>query len=293
MLKPTLLKKGDLVAVAAPGSPFDRERFRKGTSLLKKKFKLVWTKNIFSRENYLAGNDRRRAAELNRFLKDPKIKALLFARGGYGCQRLLPFLKGSVSPKVVIGSSDLTAILNYLWKKFRLVTFYGPMVAPHFTNPKNVARLTELLTDPNYLSKQKLPAKKILHPGKAQGTLVGGCLSLIVAGLGTPWEMETEGKLLFLEDINEEPYKIDRLLTQLEQAGKFRGVKGIVFGTFKMGEDLFPAAIESVIREKLKNFKRPILWGMNFGHCKDPLFIPFGGQGKIVGKRLVITRGIF
>jgi muramoyltetrapeptide carboxypeptidase len=296
-LKLQPLKKGDVIAIAAPAGPFDRGRFLRGVALLRKAaFKTSFRRDIFSRHprlGYLAGDDRRRAQELRSWLQAREPKALLFARGGFGSQRILPLLDGRLRPKVLVGSSDLTALLNYLWKKRRLPSLYGPMVAPHLILPKNVSRIVRALTDPGYFRKQTLTAKKVLKPGGASGRLIGGCLSLLISTLRTPWEAETRGSILFLEDTNEEPYAVDRMLTQLEQAGKLKGVRGIVFGTFRQGKILFPPKVEKVLRERLKTFRGPVLWGLRFGHCRDPLIIPFGGIGRIKGNQLLIEKGIF
>jgi muramoyltetrapeptide carboxypeptidase len=296
-LKPKPLKQGDLIAIAAPAGPFDRPRFLRGVNLLKKsKFKVTFRKGIFNRHRrlpYLAGEDLRRAQELNAWLADPRSKALLFARGGFGCQRILPLLKNRCLPKIVVGSSDLTVLLSHLWTKHRLPSLYGPMVAPHLILKKNVTRLSRALTDTNYFKKQKLVAKRILRPGNAEGRLVGGCLSLVISTLGTPWEIDTKESLLFLEDTNEESYAVDRMLTQLEQSGKLRGVRGIVFGTFRHGKTLFPSKVETVLQERFRTFRGPVLWGLRFGHCPNPLIIPFGGVGRIKGNQLLILKGIF
>ena len=289
------LHSGDRIAIAAPSGAFDPKRFRKAVHLLKKSgFRPRYRRDIFSRRGYLAGSDQRRAAELNDILTDPTIKAVLFARGGFGCQRILPLLKNRiVGHKILIGSSDLTTLLLHFWKKLKRPSYYGPMVAPHLIHERSVKRLVKILTNPEVLKKQRLTAKKIIRPGKAEGRLMGGCLSLIIASLGTPWEIETKGSILFLEDTHELPYAIDRMLTHLEQAGKFKGVKGIILGTFRMGKVCFPKRAEDVFREKFKTFKGPVLWGLPFGHCPQPLILPLGGRAKIVGKRLMITRGIF
>jgi muramoyltetrapeptide carboxypeptidase len=282
-----------LIAVAAPAGPFDRKKFHHGVFLLKQAgFGMALRKDITDRRGYLAGDDARRASELNEALASP-FSALLFARGGYGCQRIVPRLNGKIHPKIVMGSSDLTVVLIHLWKKYGMPSYYGPMVAPHLTQPKTVKRVARALMDARFFDHQPIVAKAALKGGSASGVLVGGCLSLVIATLGTPWELDTRGKILFLEDTNEEPYAVDRMITQLEQAGKLKGAKGLVFGTFKQGKTLFPSAIRQVLQDKLKKFRGPILWGVRFGHCKDPLIIPFGGQGRIRSNRLVITRGIF
>jgi len=293
-LKPLPLKKGSLISIAAPAGPFDRSRFRRGIALLKKAgFRVAFDRGIFSEKAYLAGDDNRRARELDRALSDSQSCAVLMARGGYGCQRVIPLLAKKPSPKIVVGSSDLTAVLIHLWKKYRLPSYYGPMVAPHFINQKNVSRLRRALTDPDFHRKQRLIARKILKPGRASGRLVGGCLSLLTATIGTPLELDTDNAILFLEDTNEEAYAVDRMLTQMEQAGKLKKVRGLVLGTFRQKKTLFPRAIEAVFSERFKNRSIPILWGVRFGHCLEPLFLPFGGEGHIRGNELVITKGIF
>jgi muramoyltetrapeptide carboxypeptidase len=294
-LKPVPLKNGDTIAIAAPAGPFDRSRFQKGVRLLKKAgFRVSFRKDIFAHRSYLAGDDARRTRELSDALSG-NAQALLFARGGFGCQRVVPHLNGrmKVVPKIVMGSSDLTVVLLHLWKKHRLPSLYGPMVAPHLTDPKNIARAALALTDIRFFDRQRLTAKSLLKRGTASGRLIGGCLSLVVATLGTPWEIDTRGTILFLEDTNEEDYAVDRMLTQLEQAGKFKGVKGLVFGTFRQRQVLFPSSIKNVLREKFRTFPGPVLWGIRFGHCKDPLILPFGGRGRVEGKRLIVTEGIF
>ncbi|MBI3540658.1 MAG: LD-carboxypeptidase [Deltaproteobacteria bacterium] len=292
MLK--LLKEGSTLAVAAPSGPFKKGIFLRGVSLLKKAgFKIKYGQGIFSRKDYLAGSDHRRAEELDNFLSDPQIEALLFARGGYGCQRLLPLLKKKVSPKIVMGSSDLTVLLLYLWKKYKIPSLYGPMVVSHLSKKENVSRFKKTVTYSDFLTRQNLSALSTIRPGKAQGRLTGGCLSLIISTLGTPWEIDTKDSILFLEDTNEPPYVVDRMLTQLEQAGKLKGVKGIVLGTFRLKSNYFPSAIKAVVQEKLSHFKGPVLWGIKFGHYPEPLILPLGGDGKIVGRQLIITKGVF
>lgn len=294
-LKP--LKKGDLIAIAAPAGPFERSDFLKGVSLIERvPFRVAYWKGIFSRSRllpYLAGDDHRRSEELLHHLSDPESKALLIARGGFGTQRLLPLLPKKCEPKVVVGSSDLTVLLNCLWKKYGLPSYYGPMVAPHLYRRENASRLGRALTDPSFFKRQRLMAKEVIKPGKGEGTLIGGCLSLVVSTIGTPWEFETKGSLLFLEDTNESPYMVDRMLTQLEQAGKFKSVRGLILGTFRLGKTFFPPEILAVFRERFRDFPGPILWGMCFGHHPRPLLMPFGGRGRIEGRELIITQGIF
>lgn len=284
-----------MVRIAAPASPFPATPFKRGVRLLQKQgFKVRYRKDIFANHRHLAGDDKRRLAELKEALTDTESQALLFARGGYGTQRLLPLLgKVRPAPKVIVGLSDLTVLLGFLWQKYSLPSLYGPLVAPHLENTKNTVRLGQALTQAKFFSKQRITAQEVLKNGSATGTLMGGCLSLIVSTLGTPYECDTKGSILFLEDTHEEPYAVDRMLTQLKQAGKFKGVRGIVLGTFRLRGVLFPNKIREVVLDCLRDFRGPILWGVRFGHCPDPLIIPFGVPGKIDGKRLLITKGFF
>ncbi len=291
-MKPRPFILGEPIRIAAPAGPFDRGKFKEGVALLKKYARPSFRKDISARTGYLAGPDERRGAELIEALSSPD-PVLLFARGGYGCQRLLPLLIKDVSPKIVVGSSDLTVVLIHLWKYHRLPTLYGPMVSPHLHRPGAVKRLMQAITDPDWFAKHPISATAVLRKGRASGTLVGGCLTMVLATLGTPWELDTKDTILFLEDTNEEPYRVDRMLTQLIQAGKLEDVRGIVFGTFKHHGKFFPAAIRRVCEERLKDFRGPILWGARFGHHPDPLMIPFGGEGRIEDKQLIFTQGIF
>ncbi|MBI2982488.1 MAG: LD-carboxypeptidase [Deltaproteobacteria bacterium] len=290
-LKP--LKEGSCIGIAAPAGPVSKPRFLRGVRNLERAgFSVTYGRDIFSQNRYLAGNDARRSRELAQLLNDPKIDALLFARGGYGTQRILPMLK-KVRPKIVVGFSDLTVLLAALWEKWKIPSLYGPMVATQLREPKVVSRLTRVLSEDNRLEKQPLKAQKVLRPGKTKGRLLGGCLTLVASLLGTPYEINTRGSILFLEDVDEPPHAVDRMMTQLEQAGKLRGVRGIVLGTFRLKNKHFPNEIEKVLRDRLSRFKGPVLWGVRFGHCPDPAIIPYGGIGRIEGGRLIIEKGIF
>lgn len=293
MIRLRPLKEGARIGIAAPAGPFVRSHFLRGVRNLQRAgFKVSYRQGIFAHHDHLAGDDRRRSEELSRLLFDPKIDALLIARGGSGTQRLLPALK-KIAPKIVVGLSDITVLLAALWKKHRLPSLYGPMIATQLVHPRTARHLAKILTRPDALEKQRLVAKKIFRPGHARGRLVGGCLSLVVSLIGTPWEIDTKGSILFLEDVDEPPYRIDRLITHLEQAGRLKEANGIVLGTFRLGKDHFPRSIEKLLRERLKNFQGPVLWGLRFGHHPNPLILPFGGIGRIKGRRLIIEKGIF
>lgn len=290
MIKPKALQKGDLIAIAAPASPFDREHFLTAVKKIKNLgFKVTYRKDIFTKLNYLAGDDNRRADELNQYYADPNVRAIFFARGGYGCQRILPLLDAETiksNPKPVIGFSDITAI--YLWLYHHGVggAFYGPNASCHFNSaPKQtIEMLINALT--SNLSLGNLPAKgaKVLKSGTAEGTLIGGCLSLIDGSIGTSYEPSTEGTILFLEDISEPVYKYDRMLTHLKAAGKLRDVKGIVFGTMTLCKNEKPAWFMHMLKDVLKDFPGPIIYNFPTGHLPlGVLFVtlPLGVRAKL------------
>ncbi|MBI2501136.1 MAG: LD-carboxypeptidase [Deltaproteobacteria bacterium] len=289
------LKKGSLIGIAAPASPFDRRKFRQAIqNLCHLGFRTTFQNGIFSKKQYLAGDDKRRSREINRLLNNPRVEAILFARGGYGSARLLPLLPKKISNfKAIMGLSDLTILLGYLWKRYRLPTLYGPLVAPHLKDHRYADKVLRALSEPDFFKRQSLAGTLLIRPGRSRGRLVGGCLSLVVSSLATPYEVDTCNTLLFLEDTEEEPYAVDRMVTQLIQAGKLRMVKGIILGSFCWKKRPFPKEILEVFRDRLGNFQGPVLWGVPFGHLRHPSIIPHGGVGRIEGRKLFIEKGIF
>ncbi len=282
MIRPQALKKGDTIGIAAPASPFDRGEFEKGVQLLKSlNFNVKFQEDLFETHRYLAGTDARRGAELMSLFEDPEVKAILFARGGYGTLRILSGLdwdKIQKNPKIVLGYSDLTPLLVHLNQKFSWVVFHGPVVAKAMGDLFQESGKTSLfksLTQTQALGEIKPASLIYLKPGKAQGMLMGGCLSLLIATLKTPYEIQTEDKILFLEDVNEKPYKIDRMLTQLKLAGKLNQVKGFIFGPLKKGGGS-DEEMQQVILDVLGNFSVPIAYGFPSGHLDNMLTLPFG-----------------
>lgn len=287
LIKPKALQKGDVVAIAAPASPFDKAEFEKGVKLLKSfGFQVKYREDIFTKNAYLAGSDERRAAELMEHFTDPEVKAIFFARGGYGCQRVIPLLDKSLiqsHPKIILGYSDITTLLLFLYQNFSWSVFQGPVIAKAMGDSfkeRGQQSFLKAITQTEALGAISAEGLKFIRPGQAEAPLVGGCLSLLITNLRSPYELDTDHKILFMEDINEKPYAIDRMLTQLKLAGKFKKTKGFVFGPFQnSGES--DAEIIAVILDVLKGIDVPIAFGFPSGHIDDMLSIPLGVKVKL------------
>ncbi len=292
--KPPPLKPGDTIGIAASSSPFDRTEFEKGVKTLERAgFKVSFRQDIFDRHRYLAGSDKRRLDELVGLLENPDIQAIFFARGGYGMLRLLPLLtqkKISPTPKIILGYSDLTSLFIYLYQQWEWVTFYGPVVARDLgssLNPETQKHLLEALSQTAPLGPYCYSEMLSVRKGSCEGVMVGGCLSLVVASLGTPFEIETDNRILFLEDTNEKPYSVDRMLTQLVLAKKLEKVKGILFGSFSNGGEL--DHFREVAEDVLKDFKGPILFNFPAGHGPVKVTLPLGIQVRLDADKKTLT----
>ena len=273
---------GGVIGIAASASPFDKQLFLRGVQVLKRLgFKVYFRKDIFSKEGYLAGSDKRRAAELTELIRRKDVKAILFARGGYGSQRLIPHLdlvRLKKYKKPLVGFSDLTALLNFLNQKGGFPTLYGPVLTQLGRKPlkRTIASLKWHLTQKKPHPPVSLKGCKILKQGKAVGKLAGGCLSLIVSSLGTPYALDTKNKILFFEDnTNEKVYTLDRMLTQLKNAGCLKSVKAILIGTLHSKEANVQATV-AMLKDVLKDFKGPIVFGFPAGHTDDFVSLPMG-----------------
>jgi muramoyltetrapeptide carboxypeptidase len=280
--KPKRLNQGDTIQIIAPASPFDREAFLRGVTRLKEwGFQVRYRDDIFAKKRYLAGDDERRLAELQQALSDSAIKAVLVARGGYGSGRLLPPLEkwsAPREPKILLGYSDISSLLIFAQQRWGWVTFHGPVVAKDIGDrlgERGQSSLKRALTDPQPLGCLKPEGMVTLHPGKARGPLVGGCLSLINCTLGTPYQLKTEGCILYLEDVGELLYSLDRMLTHLRQAGLFKKVRGLLIGPLKDAHDS-PEVIEEMLKDVLGDLAVPMLFGFPSGHTEDSLTIPLG-----------------
>lgn len=290
MIKPKALRKGDLIAVAASASPFNKNDFLFAVKKLQEMgFKVTFRKDIFAKERYLAGDDKRRANELNRFFSDPNVKAVFFARGGYGTQRILHLLDieaVKACPKIVLGYSDLTALHIYLYHHGIGGTFYGPTIARHLktAHKKTLEGLFSLITSSAPAGHLTLTGSHVEKRGTAEGPLVGGCLTLVEGSIGTPYELATQDSILFLEDVSEPVYKYDRMLTHLKSAGKFRDVKGIIFGSIGLAKGENKNWLKPMLKDVLGDFPGPIITNFPAGHFDlKKLFVtlPLGVNARL------------
>jgi muramoyltetrapeptide carboxypeptidase len=289
-IKPKRLRPGDTLGVTAPASPGDAELAMAGVRWLEEHgFRVALGATVDQTLGYLSGPDAMRAAELNAMFASPDIDGIVCLRGGYGTMRLLELLDYPVirdHPKVFVGYSDITALHVSIGQRTGLVTFHGPMVASDMGS--DLSDYTwdyfyRAVTTPGPLGpivNPPLSAPPVcIVPGTAQGCLTGGNLSLIAATLGTPYEIDTRGKILCLEEVGEAPYRIDRMLTQLLLAGKLRDAAGIVFDVCADcdAEDESPGfTVEEVLRDRLGGLSKPVLYHLHFGHTADKATLPFG-----------------
>ena len=298
-LRPPALQQGDTVGIVAPASGFRREDFEAGCDTLRRLgYQPFYLPSIFERDLYFAGSLERRLGELHEMFSRTEVRAILCARGGYGCNYLLPHLDLELiraNPKVFAGCSDVTMLLTYLCDRTGLVTFHAPMVAGDFSRPGGIdvdawsAAVSSGKAYPRVFIRDDVQP---LVEGDAQGILYGGCLSLLCTSLGTPYEIHTEGKILFLEDRGEKPYQIDRMLMQLKLAGKFEGVAGIIFGEMLDCGQRRAAdeTLQDLAVRILGEFKVPIAFGLKSGHVSGKSFtLPFGVSATLnVGERVAL-----
>lgn len=294
---PKALRAGDRVAVVAPASPLPRERkadLERGLERLRQwGLRPEMLPNALAATGYLAGKDADRAADLQKAMSEARYRAVFCLRGGYGCTRLLPrldFAPLARDPKPIVGFSDVTALLAAVWAKTGIVGFHGPMVAESRKSAMGAAagKLQRTLVTGGVPGALPLPPGEtpphVLRPGTAEGPLVGGNLSLVQSLVGTPWEIETRGALLFLEDIDEKPYRLDRMLTQLRHTGALERAAGIVLGDFTYGDlprEEVQRTTTRVFRDVLGDLRKPIAYAFPFGHRDRSWTLPFGGAARL------------
>jgi muramoyltetrapeptide carboxypeptidase len=292
-VRPASLEPGDTVGIVAPASNVDPTALAKGCDALRQLgYKVIYDEAITSVDLYFAGSVERRVRELERMFEDPTVKAIVCARGGYGANYLLPHLRRDAvlrNPKIFVGYSDVTSLLTY-FTDHGLVTFHGPMASKDWAHDDGVdLAFWRAVLGGETVSREWSGGGEIqgLANGSADGVLYGGCLSMLTASLGTPYEANTEGKLLFIEDIGTKPYQVDRMLMQLKLAGKFEGVRGFIFGEmndcFQPGGQTY--TMQEVIMRVIGYLNVPVVYGFRSGHVSSAnCVLPFG-----VGAQLTVN----
>jgi muramoyltetrapeptide carboxypeptidase len=294
--KPPALQPGDTVGIVAPASNIKAELLAAGCEALRGLgYKPFYFDSILERDLYFAGSIDRRARELEEMFVRDDIGAILCARGGYGANHLLPALdlgKIAAHPKIFVGYSDITTLLTYFSDAAHFVTFHGPMVTKDFAlrNGIDVGSWEAAIRglEPWDLNFGSRSGVKPLAEGMAEGILYGGCLSMLAASLGTPYEVRMAGTILFLEDVAAKPYQIDRMLMQLKLAGKLADVRGIVFGEMldcaqNHDQDY---TLEEVVLRIVGDLGVPVAYGLRSGHVsRENITLPFGVRAALTVSR--------
>ena len=291
-IKPPALRPGDTVGIVAPASNVKREELEAGCEGLRRAgYRPFYLDSILQQDLYFAGSVQRRAREVEDMFTREEVRAIVCARGGYGSNYLLESLdlrKIKAHPKIFVGYSDLTTLLTYFSDAVGLVTFHGPMVAKDWAHADGVdlpswqaALIASSAWEPNLGAGSGASG---LVEGSAEGILYGGCLSILVASLGTPYEIRTEGTILFLEDVAAKPFQIDRMLMQLKLAGKLNGVRGIVFGEMR---DCIQTAnqgykLEEIVVRIVGKLGVPVAHGVRSGHVTaGNITLPIGVRAEL------------
>ncbi len=279
LIRPPRLKPGDTIGIAAVSGPVEEEKLKRGIERLRAKgYRIVEACNLRLRRGFLAGTDEERTRGYRDLVRDTEVDAIFFARGGYGSSRILRYLDpGELrsKAKIHLGGSDLTALFAFLQRHAALVSFYGPMVAVEIADRDELDWEPVLQGEPP--TTHRFAPEDVLTPGRAEGTLVGGCLSLLSSLAGTPEALCAEGSILFWEDLGEEIYRIDRLLTQLERSGTFERLQGMVIGSVVAGASSdAPEQIRGYLRDRFGRAPFPVAMGFPAGHLDKPRTLPFG-----------------
>ena len=304
-LQPNRLQRGDTIGIISPSGPYRDGQLEKALPFLKKlglNYKMG--ENCHKNWGYLAGTDEERLADLHAMFADPDIKGIICARGGYGAARITDKIDFDLlknNPKILWGYSDITFLHTAIGQQNNVVTFHGPMLASDVAGDDFAelsAKMFEQLFEPTNLCYDESISKlQVVSDGVATAELVGGNLSLLANSIGTPFEIDTVGKLLFIEDIGEEPYRVDCMLNQLRHAKKLDQLAGVTIGDFADAAstgDKPTLTLDEVFDDYFENKPYPVLKGFKIGHCQPHFAIPLGVEATLntAEKTLRITAGV-
>ena len=300
VIKPPRLKRGDKIGLIAPAGFITEEQMKKSiTSLEGLGFNVIPSKNILNKFGYLAGTDKERADDFNEMFANKNIAGIVCARGGWGAARILSLLDYKLiknNPKVLVGYSDITSLLYAIFRNTGLITFHGPVGISTF-NEFSINNFNDVLVNPsNELTLWNADEENssedyerfVVRSGICNGRLIGGNLSIMVSLIGTDYDVNLKDAIYFIEDIGEEPYSIDRMLTQMIQANKFKDAAGIVFGVCSkciskpdesgIGNSF---SIKEILIDRLYNLNIPVIYGFSFGHITNKFTLPFGAKAEL------------
>jgi muramoyltetrapeptide carboxypeptidase len=296
IIKPPRLRNGDVIGLVAPASePSNEEKIIKGAEYIEKLgYRVKLGKHIRNQYGFLAGTDKERASDFNGMVHDKNVKAIFSIRGGYGTPRLLQMIdyRGlKKNPKIIVGYSDITALQLAIFRKIGLVTFSGPMTGVEMwkeIDPYTEENFWRQITSSKKIGLLKNPDDeplRILNSGRTQGRLLGGNFSLLLSLMNTPFLPDLRKSILVLEDVEEAPHRIDRMLAQLLNAGVLKNLAGLVFGKFtdcKPNDPKEPHfTIEEIQDEYAKKIKCPVISNLQYGHIPRKLTLPIGLQAKL------------
>lgn len=305
--KPKRLSKGDTVGIIAPASGASEEEFERALNNFEEMgFKTKVGKYARGINGFLSGTDQQRLHDLHWAFSNSEIDAVWCIRGGYGVSRILPKVNYKLikrNPKILVGYSDITALHLAIYRKTKLVTFHGPVGTSTYTDYAKTHVLSTLMTptSPYKVELPKVPEGEdpelykalVVRAGKSRGRLIGGNLSLLTALAGTPYGLKnTKGKILFIEDVGEKPYRVDRMLTQLRQSINMRELAGIALGVFtggKLDADEVSQSLEDVIKDRLGDLGIPVIYGLAFGHIRNQFTIPVGIKAELDTQESTLT----
>ena len=293
-MKPPALQPGDTIGVVSPSSYKALEALQQGIEKIQRRgYRLAFGEHAFDHRGYLAGEDRDRAADLNAMFAREEVKAVLCTRGGYGASRILDYLDWDIiraHPKPLIGYSDITTLHLAFLRYTDMVVFHAPMIITlaREVSERTIRSLFELLEKPEPLGTYDTREGNVhtLVPGVVEGELTGGCLCLVTATCGSPEQIDARGKILVLEDVDEPPYAVDRMLTQLKRCGVLEQAAGFVIGEITNWEqhagDLSETlTIEQIWQDIIVPLSKPTIIGFPFGHVVNPLTIPLGVRARL------------
>ncbi len=307
MIRPAALHQGSKVALVAPASGVSQWDIRDGIRTLESLgLEVVLGSTINNVKEFLSISNEERAADFMQFVERSDIDGIVCARGGYGVMRMLPYLDYDLirrHPKVVVGYSDITALVNAIVARSGVMAFHGPVAYSTFDDyTTKYFRKTLFeeaavgeIGDSGEFNTRRFSRRKMLtlHPGSATGYLCGGNLTLVVSTLGTPYEIDTRDGVLFLEDVSEEPYKLDRMLTQLWLAGKLQQCRALAFGRFekcdRSANPYFPHSLEEVLRDWTERVGVPAVYGLPVGHIKRKITVPVGARAELDADNLILN----